>query len=173
MFDLVSLEKVIPVLAIIFVAVFALILLVRLVFFFLMHHALKQYEELKKAAKKIIPKSKKYIKEEEALMRYKEEIPRAHSEVKAELRLKNQSQSGSYELIRSEEQELDKEEMNSMQIVDIVKPIGFWTSMILGQKLTYLIQSAQVINKREKQGFWVSMIEAKERQAGREHGRGR
>ena len=45
--------------------------------------------------------------------------------------------------------------------------------MILGQKLTYLIQSAHIINKRGKQGFWVSMIEAKERQHGKQHSRGR
>ena len=63
--------------------------------------------------------------------------------------------------------------MNQMNIVDIVKPIGFWTSMILGQKLTYLIQSAQVLNKRGDKGFWASMIEAKERQAGKQHSRGR
>jgi hypothetical protein len=43
--------------------------------------------------------------------------------------------------------------------------------MILGQKLTYLIQSAQTLNKRGNKGFWVSMIEAKDRSAGRQHGR--
>jgi hypothetical protein len=62
--------------------------------------------------------------------------------------------------------------MNQLEIVDFVKPVGFWTSMILGQKLTYLIQSANVLNKRGNKGFWVSMIEAKDRAAGRQHGRG-
>jgi hypothetical protein len=45
--------------------------------------------------------------------------------------------------------------------------------MILGQKLVYLIQSAQSLNKRGDKGFWASMIEAKERQAGKQHARGR
>ncbi len=174
MFDfLTNSEKILLILVAIFIGVFCLIIVVRIVFFFLLKHAISRYENLKKAAKKIIPKSKKYIKEEEELMRRKDEIPKANSVLKEEARLRKQAQSGTYELIKSEEQELEKEEMNSMNIVDIVKPIGFWTSMILGQKLTYLIQSAQVINKREKQGFWVSMIEAKEREAGRQHSRGR
>ena len=107
-------------------------------------------------------------------MRKKSEIPRAHSEVKAEMQARgNQKESGSYEIVPSREQEMDRQEMNQMNIVDIVKPIGFWTSMILGQKLSYLIQSAQVLNKRGDKGFWASMIEAKERQAGKQHSRGR
>ena len=104
----------------------------------------------------------------------KNEIPRAHSAVKAEIKeKKNSHQSGSYEIIPSEEQELAGREMNRVDIVDIVKPVGFWTSMILGQKLTYLIQSAQTLKKRGDKGFWASMVEAKERQAGRQHARGR
>ena len=63
--------------------------------------------------------------------------------------------------------------MEQVEIVDIIKPIGFWTSMILGQKLTYLIQSAQMLNKKDSKGFWVSMVEAKDRVAGKQHSRGR
>ena len=62
--------------------------------------------------------------------------------------------------------------MSQVDIVDIVKPIGFWTSLILGEKLTYLIQSAQVLNKRGNKGFWVSMVEAKDRINNRQRSRG-
>ncbi len=98
--------------------------------------------------------------------------------MKAELRAKGNSlghspENNSYELIASQEQELDRQELSEVKIVDIVKPVGFWTSVILGQKMTYLIQSAKIINNRSKQGFWVSMIEAKEREAGKQHSRGR
>jgi len=170
-----SMEKSLPILLAIFVAVFLLILVARIVVFFLMQQALKRYQKLKKLKKNLFTSKKKFIKEDEELMRKKAEIPRAHSEVKAELRAKGNSQeeNNSYELIASEEQELDRQEMNEINIVDIVKPVGFWTSMILGQKMTYLIQSAQIINKRSRQGFWVSMIEAKERVAGKQHSRGR
>ncbi len=162
-----------PILLMIFVAVFCLIILARIILTFLLDQAYKRYLLLKKASKKIIHSStKRFRKEDEELMLKKDEIPRAHSEVKAELR-KRGAQSGSYEIIESQDREFEKQEMNSIDIVDIVKPIGFWTSMILGQKLTYLIQSAQILNKRGDKGFWASMIEAKEREAGRQHSRGR
>ncbi len=162
-----------PVLLAIFVTVFSLIIIARIVLIFLLNQAYKRYMLLKKAGKKIISSSKKkFRKEDEELMRKKDEIPRAHSAVKAEL-MERGSQNGSYEIIESQDREFEKQEMNSINIVDIVKPIGFWTSMILGQKLTYLIQSAQVLNKRGDKGFWASMIEAKEREAGRQHSRGR
>lgn len=161
--------KIIFVSAIIFVMILCLILLARIIILFFLEQAHKNYKKLKKISANTFKSSKKYEKEEEELLR-KREIPRAHSAVKAEKR--NQQQSGSYELMSSQDQELDRQEMSHVEIVDFVKPIGFWTSMILGQKLTYLIQSAQVLNKRGNKGFWVSMIEAKDRAAGRQQGRG-
>jgi cell division protein YceG involved in septum cleavage len=171
---LTSLEKTLPILMMIFATVFLLILLTRLILTFLINQAYKNYKKLKKISKKkFFPKRKKFIKEDEELLK-KLEIPRSQSQMKAEARLKqSQQQSGSYELMISEEQEKDRQELNQVNIVDIVKPIGFFTAMILGQKLTYLIQSAQTINNRGHKGFWVSMIEAKDRAAGRQHGRGR
>jgi hypothetical protein len=161
------------ILLVIFVAVFCLIIVARILLIFLLNQAYKRYLSIKEASQKIIFSSKKkFRKEDEELMRKKEEIPRAHSEVKAELKEQG-LQSGSYEIIESQDREFEKQEMNSIDIVDIVKPVGFWTSMILGQKLTYLIQSAQILNKRGDKGFWASMIEAKEREAGRQHSRGR
>lgn len=59
------------------------------------------------------------------------------------------------------------------RVVDVVKPIGFWTSLILGQKLSHLVNRAHVLNSREHKGFWVSMVEAQARGAGRQKGRGR
>ncbi|MBL6665175.1 MAG: hypothetical protein ISQ34_04955 [Rickettsiales bacterium] len=169
------LGTVLPVLLVIFVVVFTLILLLRVILLFLIHQSYKKYLALKRAGQKIIPSQrKKFEKEEEERLRKKHDIPKAHSQLKAEIRAKMAIQeSGSYEIIESQDQKLAKEELNESQIVDIVKPIGFWTSMILGQKLTYLVQSAQMLNKRGDKGFWASMIEAKERAAGRQHGRSR
>ncbi len=127
-------------------------------------------------------KSKKSFlpKEDEELFRKKAqsgksgkiEFPKAHSEIKAELRKQRQRQD-SYEIIESQEQRLSNEELNSIEIVDFVRPIGYWTSMVLGKKLTYLIQSAQILNKRGDKGFWASMIEAQERLNHRQKSRGR
>ncbi len=168
-------EKTLPILLAIFVTVFFVILFTRIILSFLLNSAYRRYLLLKKTSKKLIFINKKnLIKEDEELLRKKSQIPRAHSQVKAEMSQKaNQKQNGSYELLVSKEQEEEKIQRNQINIVDIVKPIGFWTSMILGQKLTYLIQSAQILNKRNNKGFWVSMIEAKDRQAGKQHSRGR
>lgn len=171
-----GIENSLPLLAGIFIAVFLLIVLIRILLPFFLNRAYQHYQNLKKVSKeKLFPDKKKFLKEEEELMRIKAGLPRAHSEVKAELQAMKgqQNQTQGYEVMMSEEQELDREEMGKVTIVDIVKPVGFWTSMILGQKLTYLIQSAQVLNKRGDKGFWASMIEAKEREAGREHSRSR
>ena len=64
-------------------------------------------------------------------------------------------------------------DVDEVKIVDVVKPVGFWTSVILGQKLTYLVSSAKIMNKNRKKGFWVSMVEAQGMAAGRERGKGR
>ncbi len=166
--------EILPALLATFITVFCFIILIRIILSFLLNKAYKRYIKLKEISKKILPKAKKdYIKEEEELEIVKNKIPRAHSAVKAEMRSRQNQPSGSYEIIPSAEREMEKREMSESQIVDFVKPIGFWTSMILGQKLTYLIHSAQVLNKRGDKGFWASMIEAKERVAGRQHGRGR
>ncbi len=158
---------------IIFLAIVTLIFLTRIVFSILLHFAKKKYAHLKDS----ILKKKKgpdYKKEEDERLRH---IPKAHSAVRAEnlakARMAQQEGNDSYELAPSEEQLKDRQGMNEVKIVDTVKPVGFWTSMILGQKLSYLVKSAQIINKRGKQGFWVSMIEAQEQAAGRQHGRTR
>lgn len=168
--------KTLPILAAIFVTVFCLIVITRIILNYLLNHAVEKLRALKKSDRNIFAKKdqKKFIKEEEELLR-SNKIPRAHSAVKAENRARggNPEQSGTYEIMPSVEQEQERREMNEINIVDIVKPVGFWTSMILGQKLTYLVQSAQILNKRGDKGFWASMIEAKERAAGRQHSRGR
>jgi hypothetical protein len=167
-----TIEKALPILALIFVVVFSIIFLTRLVLTYILNQVMERYRVLKNSDKNFFKKKEppKFKKEEDELLRKKEEIPRAHSAVKEEMRRKKQQSQG-YELMAPREQENEK--IDEMTIVDVVKPIGFWTSMILGQKLTFLIQSAQTINQRDKKGFWVSMIEAKDRAAGRQHGRGR
>ncbi len=167
-----SLKEALPVLATIFVAVFVLILIIRLSLKLLFVYMMDKYRHLKKNRSLKKKKKKNYEKEEDELIK---QIPKAHSAVRAGklARLSQSQNNDDYNLIASQEQQIEKEELNEVKIVDMVKPMGFWTSMILGQKLSYLIQSAQTINKRGKEGFWVSMIEAQEQAAGRQHGRTR
>jgi hypothetical protein len=170
---LIKIKKLLPIILLILAVIFLLIFLVRLIFSILLRRFRKTYKMLVKKADKIVNK-KRYLKEEEELFRKKNKIPKANSVLKEEARAKKvKNYDREYEIISSPEEDLEQEEMNDVRIVDIVKPIGFWTSVILGQKLTYLVQSAQIINKRDKKGFWASMIEAQERVAGRQRGRSR
>lgn len=157
-------NKALIIIASLFACVLFAIIITRMVFNFLLDQATKKYQKIKK----ILPKLNRYNKEDEELMRIKDKIPKAHSQIKFELKNNFVVDKPDYELIpRQQEQDLMQSE-----IVDIVKPIGFWTSMILGQKLSYLIQSAQMLNKKGNKGFWVSMVEAKDRVAGKQHSRG-
>lgn len=157
-----------------FIVVFSLILLARFLLNFAVERAYNNLKKLKKIAVKKNPYAKKnYVKEEDEIFLEKLDLPKAHSQRKAEFRAKLQGKhlsNGQYEVMNMASQ---KQEVDEINIVDIVKPVGFWTSMILGQKLTYLVHSAQIINKRGDKGFWASMIEAKEKAAGRQHSRGR
>ena len=173
MIEFLELHKIPPILAIFLVVLF-FIILARIVFALLINIAKMVYGGSIKTAEFLKNDLKKFVKEDEELLRKLDEIPKAHSAVRAgKIGKPAQSTDQSYELIPSEQQQKEKAELAETKIVDIVKPIGFWTSMILGQKLTYLIQSAQIINKRANRGFWVSMVEAQEQAAGREHGRTR
>ena len=150
-----------PIIATLSFIVFALILLLRLILSIWLYFAVKNYKALKQARqnKKTNKLKKSLPKNDEELFRKKE----------AELSI---GKADSYQIIsREEEKEV---EFERPQIVDIVKPIGFWTSMVLGQKLTYLISSAKIMNNNDqKKGFWTSMVEAQARAAGRERGKGR
>ena len=79
------------------------------------------------------------------------------------------------EKINSEEnllaQEEDRRALAEVKIVDMVKPVGPFTAMILGSKLSYLVSSAKLMNQNSNKGFWVSMVEAQGRAQGRQKSR--
>ncbi|MES2678081.1 MAG: hypothetical protein V4612_07225 [Pseudomonadota bacterium] len=152
---IIFLKTVLPVLLGIFVVVLISIILIRIILGILLIFARKKYRNL---VDKI--KSRKAIKAEKVLP--KEDSERfIKKEVSREL----------VEKIISPEQEEEAQELSETKIVDLVKPVGFWTSVILGQKLTYLVSSAKLMNDNSKKGFWVSMVEAQERAQGRQKGR--
>jgi len=148
-------KSILPLLLVIFAVVLISILLARIIVVILFHFAKKKYHNIIKKIKnrKVIKAAKVLPKADEDLFR-KKELPR-------EL----------VERIPSINQKQENQELEEVKIVDIVKPVGFWTSMILGQKLTYLVSSAKIMNKNSKKGFWISMVEAQERAQGRQKGR--
>ena len=149
------LQDVLPLLLTIFIAVLTSILLIRIIVRILLIFAKKKYQ-------KIVTKfqEKKFIKVEKILPKADEDLLR-----------KKETPQEIIQKITSAKQQQENQELSEVKIVDIVKPVGFWTSMILGQKLTYLVSSAKIMNKNSHKGFWVSMAEAQERAAGRQKGR--
>lgn len=149
-------KTVLPVLLIIFVIALISIILIRIILGILLLFARKKYQNL---VKKI--QSKRAVKAEKVLP--KEDDERF---------IQKENSRELVEKIISKEQEEEAQELSEVKIVDIVKPVGFWTSVILGQKLTYLVSSAKLMNDNSNKGFWVSMVEAQERAQGRQKGRG-
>ncbi len=152
-----------PIIGILFILVFSCILLIRLIVMIWLYFAIKHYKKIKAkvSQKKLHKKKNNYIKEDDERFRQKEGLSPD----------KSKSNADTYQIIKSKQKE---PEFERPQIVDIVRPVGFWTSMVLGQKLTYLVSSAKLMNQSdEKKGFWTSMVEAQARAAGRERGKGR
>jgi hypothetical protein len=143
-------------LIIIFITVLLLILLTRLILNLTLFFLIKKYKDFRQ---KRIKRKEKYKKEN---------LPTEDELLKSQK--KERENLINIERINTQEQNLQFQ--NQEKIVDIAKPIGFWTSLILGQKLSYLVSKAQIINNREHKGFWVSMIEAQARGIGRKQGRG-
>lgn len=158
---IIFLKTVLPVLLGIFVAVLIGIFLIRIILKILLLFARKKYRSI---VQKI--QSKRAVKAEKV-------IPKEDSELFIQKEEFNQltPKKNVVEKIVSQTEEQDQRELAETKIVDIVKPVGFWTSMILGQKLTYLVSSAKLMNDNSNKGFWVSMVEAQERAQGREKGR--
>jgi hypothetical protein len=155
------LKTVFPILLGIFIAVLISIFLIRIILKILLLFAHQKYQNIvqKIQSKKAIKAKKVMPKEDSELFIDKEDL-RPPSPKKTVV-----------EKIISEREERETRELSETKIVDIVKPIGFWTSMILGQKLTYLVSSAKLMNDNSNKGFWISMVEAQERAQGRQKGR--
>lgn len=151
-------QNALPIIGILSVIIFAIILLSRVIVKILLYFAVKNYKAIRNAARRRKkPKAKKILpKEDDERFVQKDEFA--------------PTKQDSYEIIPSNQEEVAFEKP---EIVDIVKPVGFWTSMVLGQKLTYLVSSAKLMNDNSKKGFWTSMVEAEARAAGRQRGKGR
>ena len=158
---MIFLEKTFPILLMIFVAVFLLIIAARLTLAILIHFAQSKYQALlenkknKNNNQESVTNKPKYPKEDQELFIKKDDLKKNHSYEK--LPALNQAQTS---------------EIEEVKIVDIVKPVGKWTAAILGRELSYLVNSARIMNQKSSKGFWVSMIEAQQMAAGRQRSRG-
>lgn len=82
-----------------------------------------------------------------------------------DLQLKNVQRLPKVGQVASEEPNYNKK-----NIVGIVKPIGYWTSLIMGQRVTSLMQQADILREQNDAGYWVNMMHARDRAAGKQRG---
>ena len=57
------------------------------------------------------------------------------------------------------------------KIVGIVKPIGRWTQLILGQKVSYMMQQANALKQQTEHGYWQTMVHSHDTRKGKGFGR--
>jgi hypothetical protein len=145
---------------ILFLLVFTVRIFFRLTILFL----LRKYKHYRK--KKKLKFEKKDIvstpKEDEELLRDKEEETKLIGVERMPAEYDYQQEIGGQQV----------GELEEGKIVGVAEPIGFWTSLVLGQKLSFLVNQAHILSQREKKGFWVSLIEAQSRSMERQRGRG-
>ena len=155
MFDL-FIEISIPIFFI-FLFILAVIFIARLVLNLTLFFLIRKYKNFKQ-------------KRQEDKEKYKKgNLPTEDELLKSQKKEKDQLLN--VERINLVEQDFKDKERGKSRVVDVVKPIGFWTSLILGQKLSLMVNEASAINSREHEGFWVSIIEAQSRGVGRKKGR--
>lgn len=159
----------IPIL-IISIIILTMIIVIRIIFHLIILFFSMIYVKNKKSNRinKVVPKTNVvlYKKEDEELLR---DQKKEKKQEKEEFNLQG------VERINEE----FEEKMNiinyddNTKIVGIAKPVGFWTSLILGDQLSQILGRAQALNNRSHKGFWVSMLEAQARGLGRQQGKQR
>jgi hypothetical protein len=76
------------------------------------------------------------------------------------------------QVTRYQEDEIEKEVATEQaQIVDVVKPVGFWTRFIMSQKINFMI--AHIKGQRNGTGYWQALINAQAAFQGKGKGKGR
>lgn len=159
-----SLINAIITIGIITVFLLVLIYIIRLFFYLILFILSFFYKRNKINNKKIVPKTEviPYKKEEDELFRDQKV---EEKKLQEEFKLDGVQRIG--EEFQKQAELLDYED----RIVGIAKPIGFWTSLVLGDQLSQILGRASALNSRSHKGFWVSMLEAQARGLGRQKGR--
>lgn len=135
------------------------IFVIRIVFGLIMFYIIKKYNK------------KQTIKNKRKVKIYKNTTPKTDEELTI-VHKNNVKKIGIYGQENYNEQ-YNNYLLNQQQtkIVGIVKPIGKWTKLILGQRVVGLMQHATLLKQQNSQGYWVNMIHSQRRARGKERQR--
>jgi len=134
-----------------------LIFLIRSILELIIYFSYKNYQKFKSKSHKLFSKSsKKFDKIDEELFRKKSEIPKSHSQIRAE---------NTKRKVQAEYQILNENFLEDEKIVGIAQPLGFWTRKIFGERIATVIAQAESMKKGESTKFWQNFVKASRAQA--------
>ena len=127
-------------------------IIVRIVAFFLNKAYFLKIDSNKKNNK---PLKKQPEEPHDDLLRDKEKEKKANKSNIDDFELKN------VEKLSENIEDTNRQKYNNQErVIGVVKPIGFWTSLILGDKLSEILLRNQALTEG-KNNFWVNLIELK------------
>lgn len=64
-------------------------------------------------------------------------------------------------------------EQEQVQIVDVAKPVGFWSEFVMKQKMGFILAKMSLNQSKNQQGYWVNLIKAQDQSQSKDQKRGR
>jgi hypothetical protein len=168
--------------ALIFITIISLIMFViititRIIMAIFFRYLIKKYMMLRDLIRGLDKKDDEYIPSgvNDVMYRDKDIEMKKEQEVQRLVNVKRLSKDGNEDIsndIINYERALDDDIDYRKNIVGLVKPVGRWTSLILGNKVTYLMQHAETLKTQNDATYWQNMRFAKDRSKGKGRGRG-
>lgn len=143
-----------------FVYIAIAILVIRAIFFI----SGRSEDNVKKKLEEI-DKNSPYRKREQQIRPHNDPLSRDKVFEKNKEEMANVSIYDPHNLIQQRKNE-------ESQVVDVVKPVGFWTKFIMGQKLGFILARMGSSNDKSA-GYWTKLIKAQDASQSKSQSRGR
>lgn len=147
------------------VIAFIAIMIIRMIMAIFFLYMIRKYEALMKLIRPKDKKDKPYIPSSRNDIMYRDKDIEKQKARENAIKLQNVKRLPRIGDDMDLEPDFDKKE-----IVGMVKPVGRWTAMVLGQKVSYLMQHAETLKTQNDAGYWVNMMHAKDASQGKGRG---
>lgn len=147
------------------VIAFIAIMIIRMIMAIFFLYMIRKYEALMKLIRQKDKKDKPYIPSSRNDVMYRDKDIEKQKARENAIKLQNVKRLPRIGDDMDLEPNFDKKE-----IVGMVKPVGRWTAMVLGQKVSYLMQHAETLKTQNDAGYWVNMMHAKDASQGKGRG---
>ena len=149
------------------VIMFFVITIIRIIATIFLKYTIRKYQQLLALIRPKEANNNTYIPSNSNDVLFRDKDIEKKKELEAIEQQKQQNIGTVQRLPKVVEQQID---YNKKNIVGMVKPIGYWTSLIMGQRVTYLMQQANVLREQNDAGYWVNMMHVRDQSAGKSRG---